>query len=123
MPVLMRTAALILLLFLPSVVHAQNPAQDDEADTPKDSVKGFDFKFKDRPSFRYGDLRMDIKAKWHLDFQRFYPPITNLPTTGTFNLTRARFGLKGEVTKFFEYEVERDFRGAFVEDPPRHPWK
>src|SRR6185436_19043868 len=126
MPVLMRTLFVIVLLLLPAALFAQNPAEDDEGDAAqKEATKGFEFKFKDRPSFRYGEnLRMDIKSKWHLDFRRFYPVAARVPDLDeTFSLTRARFGLKGKVTKFFDYEVEREMRGTFGELAPRHPWK
>jgi len=121
----MRTVILIALLLLPAALLAQTPGDDDESDAAKEPIKGFNFKFKERPSFRYGNLlRADLKTKWHLDFRHFYPEMSN--NTGlldTFTITRARFGLKGEVTKYFEYEVEREMRGTFGEEPPRHPWK
>jgi len=123
----MRVFGLIALLMLAPALFAQNPADEEEADTTakKEPVKGFQFKFKDRPSFRYGEyLRMDVKSKWHIDFRHFSPEIPDpLPSQESFTITRARVGLKGEVTKYFEYEVERDFRGALVDDHPRHPWK
>jgi len=121
----MRTLALIALLVFPSVLLAQNPADDDEGEAAaKTPPEGFHFQFKERPSFRFGEhLRMDIKTKWHFDFRRFYPDFTNQPGTDTFNLTRGRVGLKGSVTKYFDYEVERELRGAFGEDHPYHPWR
>src|SRR6185369_3877504 len=123
MPLLMRTLLVISLLFWPFLAFSQDapPAADEQ----KESIKGFQFRFKERPSFRYGDnLRLDIKAKWHLDFRNFYPNVVAAPETGdVFNVTRSRFGIKGEVTKFFDYEVEREFRGSFSDDHPYHPWK
>lgn len=122
----MRTFVLIAFLLIPPALFAQNPADDDEEPAAQtESAKGFQFKFKDRPSFRFGEeVRVDIKTKWHFDFRHFYPPIANPPeTTDTFILQRARFGLKGKVTKYFEYEVEREMRGSLGDDHPRHPWK
>ena len=91
----MRTFVLIAFLLIPPALFAQNPADDDEEPAAQtESAKGFQFKFKDRPSFRIGDdFRLDIKTKFHLDFRHFYPPITNLPDDSTFLLTRARFGV------------------------------
>src|SRR5438093_237153 len=104
----MRTLLLIVLLLLPAALFAQNPTEteEDEPAAQNDAPKGFQFKFKDRPSFRYGeDFRLDIKSKWHLDFRHFYPSIANPPeTTDTFVLQRARFAFKGKVTKWFDYE-------------------
>src|SRR5438105_1407870 len=108
----MRTLVLIALLLAPVTLFAQKPTDDDEeqpaAGAPSHT---FQFKFKDRPSFRIGDdFRLDIKTKFHLDFRHFYPPVTNLPDDSTFLLTRARFGVKGEITKYVEYEFEREMR-------------
>ena len=121
----MRTLILTGLLLVPVVLFAQKPPEDeDEPATKADRGRTFQFKFKDRPSFRIGEaFRMDIKTKWHLDFRRFYPPITNLPDDSTFLLTRARFGLKGKATKYFEYEVEREMRQTFADVRERHPWR
>jgi len=115
-------------MLIPGLLLAQKPADDDAEEPPaqSDSHHGFKFKFKDRPSFRIGDtLRLDIKSKWHFDFRHFYPPITNLPEgeDNTFLLTRARIGLKGKVTKYFDYEVEREMRRTFSEVQERHPWR
>jgi len=83
---------------------------------------------------RIGEFaQIDFKAKWHFDFRTFSPSAINLPGVVTalpavpdlFNLTRARFGLKGKVTKYFDYEVERDLREELdvgqIND--YHPWK
>jgi phosphate-selective porin OprO/OprP len=125
MPLPVRSVFLIALFALPAAVLAQNPAVVNEEADQKEPIQGFEFRFKERPSFRYRDnLRLDIKAKWHLDFRRFDPAVAELPeTTETFAVTRARFGIKGEVTNFFDYEVEREMRGALEEDHPYHPWK
>src|SRR5262245_8319611 len=122
----MRIAVLIVLLLAPAMLVAQKPTDDEEEQPPatNESRPAFQFKFKDRPSFRVGEsFRLDIKSKWHLDFRRFDPPITNLPDDNTFLLTRARFGLKGNVTKYFDYEVEREMRRTFSEVQERHPWR
>lgn len=121
----MRILAVIALVLLARVTWAQNPAEVAPVEEPKESVRGFQFRMKERPSFRYGDnLRLDVKTKWHLDFRGFYPAL-GVPSqnTGDFTVTRARVGIKGEVTKLFEYEVEREMRGTIGEDHPRHPWK
>ncbi len=135
MPVPMRTIVLIvfLVVLVPAALFAQKPAADDEDQAQADGkADAFRFKFKDRPSFRVGEIfRVDIKSKFHLDFLGFDPPKWNPPaqvnalpeTPPTFYLTRARFGLKGKVTKYFDYEVERDMRQTFGSDHEWHPWK
>jgi len=123
MPMLMRSLVLAALLMFPATLVAQKPGQET-TDEPKEKIEGFAFRFKDRPSFRYGeDLKMDVKAKFHFDFRHFEPPITTVPAINGYSLTRARVGVKGEVTKYFEYEVEREMRGTLGEEHPRHPWR
>jgi len=123
----MRALVLTALLLIPIALLAQKPPEEDEDQPPaadETQKSTLQFKFKDRPSFRYGDtFRLDIKSKWHLDFRSFSPPITNLPDDSTFLLTRARFGLKGNVTKYFEYEFEREMRQTFADVQERHPWR
>jgi phosphate-selective porin OprO/OprP len=120
----MRTLMLIAGMVLCGSLWAQNPTKIEDTEEPN-TAKGFNFRFKERPSFRYGEsLRMDIKAKLHLDFRSFQPGIQlPPPDDDTFGISRARFGLKGEVTKLIDYEIERELRGTIGEDHPRHPWK
>jgi phosphate-selective porin OprO/OprP len=52
--------------------------------------------------------------------------VTALPSIpDTFFLNKARFGLKGSVTKYFDYEIERDMRKTFgtINATEYHPWK
>ncbi len=132
----MRTLILIGLLLLPTVVLAQNPTETDEEESlaKKEGANPVQFKFNNRPSLRIGDsIRVDFKTKWHMDFRQFYPNVTNLPDGGddTFLLSRARVGLKGKVTSYFDFEIERELRqeiGDAVDPnanswPEKHPWK
>jgi phosphate-selective porin OprO and OprP len=128
---------LIGLLLYPIAVFAQkNPADEETVsdDEPvQHSGERFQFSFKNRPSLRIGEFaQVDFKAKWHFDFRRFSPSAVNLPgivnalpaDPDLFALTRARFGLKGKVTKFFDYEIERDLRADIDETLNEyHPWK
>jgi phosphate-selective porin len=125
---------LVGLILAPTALLGQNPVEREEEEPPANSEPGslFRFTFKDRPSLRIGDIvRVDIKSKWHFDFLRYSPAIINPPGTSDappepaprFQLSRARFGLKGSVTKYFEYEVEREMRATFDDVRERHPWK
>ncbi len=121
----MRILLVLALLLVPAMLFAQvsgeeEPTTEDEAIT--DSGHLVQVSFKNRPSLRIGEFaQVDLKAKWHLDFRRFSPPVVNLPgivnalpaTPDTFFLNKARFGLKGHVTKYIDYEVERDMRKTF----------
>src|ERR1041385_4651912 len=54
MQTLIKPLLLAALLLIPTFVSAQNPTEAEEEEVTKDgSPKGFQFKFKDRPSFRY----------------------------------------------------------------------
>ena len=58
----------------------------------------------DRPKFVFGeDLTLEIRAKLQLDWRRFDPPLGE----DTFDFRTARVGLKGDLTRHFDYEVER----------------
>src|SRR4051812_46650541 len=104
---MLRTLHLLVWLLIPAVLLAQNPAQNsDDDEAIKSSGQPLSIAFKNRPSLRLGEFaHVDLKTKWHLDFRGFDPPrwnapgiVNGLPTTPpTFNLTRARIGLKGKV--------------------------
>src|SRR5580765_1353148 len=130
----LRTLLLLACLLLPAFVFAQNPNEDQAGadDAPVQTPDGpFQINFKNRPSFKLGEFAsVDIKAKFHLDWRGFDPNSWNPPavvnavpeTPPTFYLTRARFGLKGTVTKRVQYEFERDMRQTFGSDHEWHPW-
>jgi phosphate-selective porin len=131
-----RTLLLIVCLLSAVLALAQNPNEDepgsdDDAVRP-DSREFLQVSFKNRPSFRFGRFaRVDVRAKFHLDFQGFNPPVWNPPavvtvlpeTPPTFYLTRARIGLEGFVTPRVNYEVEFDMREWLGSDHEWHPWK
>jgi len=132
----LRTLILIGWLLVPVILSAQNPGEEEEVPSSDDPVatsgRLLQVSFKNRPSLQIGEFaQIDLKAKWHLDFRRFSPPAVNLPgivnafpaTPDTFLLTKARFGLKGHVTRYFDYEVEREMRSTFGKDHEYHPWK
>jgi phosphate-selective porin len=132
----LRTLLLIACLLVPAFVFAQNPNEDQPGTDDEPVVQTpdgpFHISFKNRPSIRLGEFAsIDIKAKFHLDWRGFDPNSWNPPavvnalpeTPPTFYLTRARFGLKGTVTKRVQYEFERDMRQTFGSDHEWHPWK
>ena len=126
---------LIGLLLYPMALLAQKTDEDVDAsdDEPiQNTGAPFQFTLKNRPSIRIGEFaQIDFKAKWHLDFRDFSPYALNLPAIvnalparpDIFYLSKARFGLKGHVTKYFDYEVERDQREDFGDVNDYHPWK
>jgi len=118
----MRTSFLIGLLLFPGVLLAQKPP-DGGGGQEESKAAGLRFKIKDGPSLRIGEnFRLDVRAKWHFDYASRSPSLRTEPDS-KYSLTRARMGIKGKVAKYFEYEVEREFRGTFGDDHPSHPWK
>ena len=58
----------------------------------------------DRPKFVFGkDVTLEIRAKLQLDWRRFDPEIDE----DTYDFRTARVGLKGDLTRHFDYEIER----------------
>src|SRR5207237_5638803 len=123
----LRKLLLLLWLMAPAILLAQNPNEEDStADSPVQNSGGpLNLSFKNRPSLRIGEFAsMELKSKWHFDFRGFSPPIFNPPgvvtalpsTPDTFLLSKARVGLKGKVTKYVSYEVERELRATFGRD-------
>ena len=58
----------------------------------------------DRPSIVFGeDVKIDLRAKLQFDWRKFDPQIDE----DTFDFRTARVALKGDLTKHFDFEVER----------------
>ena len=123
----MRTLILIGLLLSPAGLHAHISGTEQKEEQPEKnkSKHGFRVQFKNNPSLRFDKLlQVDLKSKWQVDFRNFHPSIASPPPDDDrVQLTRARFALKGKVTKYFEFETERELRGTFGERHPRHPWR
>jgi phosphate-selective porin len=63
------------------------------------------FVWNDRPSIVFGeDLSVDLKGRVLMEWRTFNPEIGE----DTFNLRTARVGLAGELTRHFEWEIERE---------------
>jgi phosphate-selective porin OprO and OprP len=99
----MRTLALVLLVSLLGVATPA-PAQDQAA-APPPSPRGFGWK-NGRPSIVFGeDLYISLRGRLVLDWRGFDPDIDE----DTFDLDVMRIGLKGELTRHFDFEIEREF--------------
>ncbi len=64
-----------------------------------------------RPSIVFGkDINIDFRFKIQMDWRQFDPEIGagDEDFSGTFDIETKRFGIKGELTKHFEYEVEHE---------------
>jgi phosphate-selective porin len=59
----------------------------------------------DRPSIVFGeDLHVDLRAKMAFDWRAFDPDLDE----DLYDLNVLRFGLKGELTRHFDFEIERE---------------
>lgn len=107
----MRTcvsAALVLVLACAGPVVAQQTPIDSAA---TGSALGASLAqgrrglvWDDRPSIVFGkDVSVDVRAKVQLDWRTFDPQIDE----DTFDFRTARVGLKGDLTKHFDFEIER----------------
>lgn len=58
-----------------------------------------------RPSIRFGeDINIDIRGRVQLDWRTFDPDVDE----DTFDVRTIRVGLKGDLTRHFDYEIERE---------------
>lgn len=70
----------------------------------------------DRPSIVFGrDVNIDLRMKLQLDWRWFDPDVGEK----TFDVKSMRVGLKGEATRHFDYEIERELN----EDLEFKDWK
>ncbi len=74
------------------------------------------FVWDDRPTIVFGeDITLGIRAKLQLDWRRFDPQIDE----ERYDFRTLRFGFKGDLTKHFDYEIER----AIEKDGELGEWK
>jgi phosphate-selective porin OprO and OprP len=96
----------------PGATQQEGQTKQQEEKTKKDAKKkpkdeGLRFVWDDRPSLRAGKwLRVDFRLKVQADVRTSQQDLTDYG--GTFDLSRLRGGVKGEVTKYVEFEVEHD---------------
>jgi phosphate-selective porin OprO/OprP len=107
-----RFAALALagLLTLPAAARGQDAAQPkpDSQSTPKDGPE-YGYRWRNRPTFRFGDVRLDVRFKMQLDWRTFDPEIGE----DRFDRRQLRGGINGEIGDHFEFQLEHDLYGKF----------
>jgi phosphate-selective porin OprO and OprP len=92
----------------------QSPGQTS-SDTQREPR--FVFSFDDHPSFRIGSkVRLDVRFKSQADWRDF-PDEDVDSSNDTFDLHRARLGVEGRVSRYLEYQVEREIRDV------KRPWR
>lgn len=104
-----RWAAALALLALAATPVLGQPAP--ETKQPKKGDRRGLIWDDTRPSIVFGkDVNIDFRFKIQMDWRRFDPKVGvgDLDFPGTFDIETKRFGIKGEITKHFEYEVEHE---------------
>ena len=72
---------------------------------PKPPERGFGLR-NDRPSIIFGkDVYVILRSRFVFDWRGFDPDLDE----DTYDLNVARIGIKGELTRHFDYEIEREF--------------
>lgn len=80
------------------------PVQADAQARPDDKGPETGFHWRNRPSFQFGDVRLDIRFKTQLDWRAFDPAIEE----DEFDRRSIRGGINGEVGKHLEFQIEHD---------------
>jgi phosphate-selective porin OprO/OprP len=63
------------------------------------------FVWNDRPTIVFGeDLNIELKGRAQFDWRRYDPDVNE----ETFDLRTVRFGLQGDLTRHFDWEIERE---------------
>lgn len=97
-------------------------APQAEPDGKPDDSPGATWEFKKRPRLRIGrDTHIDLTAKLQVDMRTFSPEPLEVPDS--VEAPFQRLGVEGQVTRFVEFELEREFsesewRAAFVNVRP-----
>jgi phosphate-selective porin OprO/OprP len=98
MTALLRLAAALLVVLVGTVPTAR--AQDSQDDSGESVLR-----WRNRPSFQFGDVRIDLRMKLAYEWRRFEPEIVE--DHGLWRMRRG--GLNGEIGDHFEFQIERDF--------------
>jgi phosphate-selective porin len=94
--------------------------QADEPDAPKGGIR---FTWKQHPSIRFGSVfRIDFEAKFQEDLRGSYEGVTDLDP---WDLHRNRVGIRGNLFKQIEYEVEYELTEKELDagETPKSHWK
>ena len=60
--------------------------------------------WRNRPSFQFGDVRIDLRLKLQFDWRAFDPAIDE----DTYDFRVRRGGINGEIGKHIDFQIERD---------------
>ena len=95
--------ALCAALVVPTVARAQAKPDDTQA-KPDDKGPKTGVHWRNRPSFQFGDLRLDLRLKLQFDWRAFDPVIDE----DDYDFRVHRGGINGEIGNHVEFQIERD---------------
>ena len=73
-----------------------------------------------RPSIVFGeDINIDLKGRVQLDWRRFDPEVGE----DEFDVRTLRIGLKGDLTRHFDWEIEREIDEVLEEGEVEPKWR
>jgi phosphate-selective porin OprO/OprP len=91
--------------------NGQNPVVAER----KKFLGGATFETWPRPTLRVGEwLRVDFRLKFQHDFRTFDPEISG-DEGEVANLNSVRVGIEGDITRHFEYEIDREVRNGIAD--------
>ena len=110
-----RIPACLGLIFLVGLLLPAGSFAQTADENEKPAKRYFRFEFKEHPALRMGKwFRMDFRLKLQHDFRTFDPEVST-DEGDLSNLRKFSVGIRGYVTKNFEYEIEREIRNEISE--------
>jgi phosphate-selective porin len=111
----MAVAMAFVLSAAPAGAQVQQDAQSPAQTPPQtQDAPRFSFSFDNNPSLRIGtNVRLEGHFKSQVDWRDF----SDDGSRDALDLNRARVGLDGRVSRYVEYQVEREVRGT------KRPWR
>ncbi len=109
-----RHLVITALVLAGAAVSRPAHAQDRPFDAAQDAQGKRGLVWDNRPSIVFGeDINVDLRGRVQLDWRRFDPEVGK----DQFDLRTVRIGLKGDLTKHFDWEIEREIdRAADLEE-------
>jgi phosphate-selective porin len=90
------------------------------AAVPASAQKKRGLVWDNRPSIVFGkDINIDVRGRAQFDWRKFEPDVNE----DTYDLRTLRLGLKGKLTKHFDWEIEREINKAADAEDTVETWR
>jgi phosphate-selective porin OprO/OprP len=115
-----RHLLLAALVLAGLVISHPAGAQDKPFDAAQAAQGKRGLVWDNRPSIVFGeDINIDLRGRVQFDWRRFDPDVNE----DTYDLRTLRFGLKGDLTRHFDWEIEREIDRAAGLDQTVDTWQ